>query len=1117
MTKKSTILSILAVCLFTAFCLYSAENKQVFQVDKSGLISFDGLKMPLVYWNSSWKAISQSEKSIKLSKSDSSTFFDGEFVTSSGTFPFSEKLSGTGSDKLSFEAVIDGLSKTTTNEFCISIRLPVSVYKGEALLVDGQSIILPEKSLKGEKSSAIFSKQNVSSLSLPVSSGMLKFEGKFNIHIQDGRFYEENLSGNSPYELRIRADIPEKTAPVKLSFSVSFQKFQFQTLDISKASNMGFRDDTADDKRGGWTDQGPANDLRMMKAGNQNLACVDFQIIDPEKNNGNSCIALAGEARQWLPSSAKIPASGTWRNLYLLHSLAWANSTLPVGKVNVLYTDGTSQSIEITKAEVGDWWAPAARSNAVVAWTGENKQSYVGLYMTKLRLEPKAIESIEFKSGGGPVWIIVGSSLSNDDVLKPLEIEKYIIENKEWKALTLKPDIEKGSALDFSAMQDAPAGKHGFLIVNKDGKFAFQNQPDKAIRFYGANIVGTANFLTKEWAERLAERIAMSGYNAVRLHHFDHGIVKRGDKSSVELDPKRMDQFDYLVNEFEKRGIYITIDLYISRVLEKGELPELPDEAPDSKSFKGLVFVLDSAMDNLKTFSSNLLNHVNPYNGKAWKDDPGITTISLVNEDPIFHCYMNSKPYVRPFFDAKFEEWLKAEKQTLSDENKNALLQEFLIELHKKKYAEIKNFLRALGCKALFSDQNMWNTPALASTRAEYDYVDNHFYWDHPRFIETSWRFPASSSNKSAISARGGSLISMAPTRIFGKPFTVSEFDFAKPNPFCAESGAMTGAYAALQDWDGLYRFAYSHSDTHVIGKSISQYGNPFFDVSVDPVKYLSERMGILLFLRGDAKSSSISIPALVSEDYNNFREKNEYPAEYVLTGLICKNGSIAVSENGTLISPRKMPDGTVAVFNMQKNKPDNPLFTDWQNAIANKTFNGKLSDEVLKGLEKEVYKSSTGELELTPSSGTFKAICPRSESLIIPAGKSLDGKEFSVRNTGCRAVFFAAALDDKKLSDSGRILILHLTNSLFTKTKFGNKNMSILKHWGELPCLIEGGSAEISLKGSFDGYSLYAIDMNGKRLSEIPFNKTGGGISFKAETFSAKEPVLAYEFLRSK
>ena len=57
------------------------------------------------------------------------------------------------------------------------------------------------------------------------------------------------------------------------------------------------------------------------------------------------------------------------------------------------------------------------------------------------------------------------------------------------------------------------------------------------------------------------------------------------------------------------------------------------------------------------------------------------------------------------------------------------------------------------------------------------------------------------------------------------------------------------GVYAALQQWDGLFQFAYAH------GMKKIQYDSPtdgYFDLMTDPVKLLSQYLGSTFFLNGE-------------------------------------------------------------------------------------------------------------------------------------------------------------------------------------------------------------------------------------------------------------------------
>ena len=62
-----------------------------------------------------------------------------------------------------------------------------------------------------------------------------------------------------------------------------------------------------------------------------------------------------------------------------------------------------------------------------------------------------------------------GIAVSRDSV-------STIVAGAEWVPLHLDLDIVPNSALDFSklGLQDAPAGKYGWVICRPDGQFAFE-------------------------------------------------------------------------------------------------------------------------------------------------------------------------------------------------------------------------------------------------------------------------------------------------------------------------------------------------------------------------------------------------------------------------------------------------------------------------------------------------------------------------------------------------------------------------------------------------------------------------------------------------------------------
>ncbi|NOZ24050.1 MAG: hypothetical protein GXP25_23475 [Planctomycetes bacterium] len=91
------------------------------------------------------------------------------------------------------------------------------------------------------------------------------------------------------------------------------------------------------------------------------------------------------------------------------------------------------------------------------------------------------------------------------------------------------------------------------------------------------------------------------------------------------------------------------------------------------------------------------------------------------------------------------------------------------------------------------------------------DFVDIHFYYDHCHFPSAPHQGEWTYRNVPMVENPSETIISaIAEARTAGKPFTISEYG---PNPFnqysIVESAAIAGAYAALQDIDGVFLFQY--------------------------------------------------------------------------------------------------------------------------------------------------------------------------------------------------------------------------------------------------------------------------------------------------------------------
>lgn len=187
----------------------------------------------------------------------------------------------------------------------------------------------------------------------------------------------------------------------------------FVPIDLRGHCNMGFKDGEAGDERGGWMDQG-AKDLRDFPTGKQTFCDIDFDIIDPDENNGKSCIVLKGKNRPYFPQSVKgIPVNRKLASLYILHSGAWLHPTgwAPAYKYIINYEDGSSAGKTVGVEQVSDWGMPRDLADATIAWTGTTTTGeQVGVWMMAWpNPNPdKLIKSIDIISNGleGPLGII---------------------------------------------------------------------------------------------------------------------------------------------------------------------------------------------------------------------------------------------------------------------------------------------------------------------------------------------------------------------------------------------------------------------------------------------------------------------------------------------------------------------------------------------------------------------------------------------------------------------------------------------------------------------------------------------------------------------------------------
>ena len=678
---------------------------------------------------------------------------------------------------------------------------------------------------------------------------------------------------------------------------------------------------------------------------------------------------------------------------------------------------------------------------------------------------------------------------------------------KEWIPLTAELDLEPGSAVDFSKMgfHDAPAGKHGYTLA-KGPHFVFEKQLGKAQRFYGVNLSFEANFPDSDKAQKLARRFAMLGYNAVRVHHFDGGFVK-GSADDTSLNPEQMAKWDALMAACINEGIYITTDLYVSRSVKWKTVGIDRPGKIEMNEFKVLVAVHEGAWENLKQFTRNWMQHVNPHTGRAYKDEPALAWLALTNEGN-FGNFLNEMQGI-PEWRQAWSVWL-AEKRKQAPEVYKGIddalpkniygsgrtivaFKLFLKDTELRFVARAKAFLRdELKCRALVTNMSCWTNYAVDQIPREtvYDFVDDHFYVDHPRFIENPWRLPSACENVNPIKGKDMGAQSVVHRRLLNKPFTITEYNFSSPGQFRGVGGIVTGALGALQDWSGIWRYCYSHGGETLAGSAAPKIS--YFDMIGDPLSQAAERASICLFLRQDLaplkNSYAIVLPKKAISEMQDAIPFNK--TSFTWLAWYARMGTIVADQAPAGVRWSATYPG---VYSLPSKEIENIL--------------EKASPAVLCG---------DGALQLDRDKGTFVLKTPRTCGGFAEQG-TIDAEALSVIISGAPATVWVSALDQEPIRTSSRLLLTHLTDIQNSDIMFAEQSRKTLLDWGRLPHLVRKGHATIflSLKGP-KKYVVYALSTNGKRMGKVTSSVVGGKLVFAAATDCMPgTATLLYEITR--
>lgn len=627
--------------------------------------------------------------------------------------------------------------------------------------------------------------------------------------------------------------------------------------------------------------------------------------------------------------------------------------------------------------------------------------------------------------------------------------------------------------LRFVYADEKPAGKHGFMKVNGDS-FAFED--GSPARFWGTNFNSGGCFPSFDYSEKVAVRLAKIGVNIVRFHQLDSEWATpnifqftKGPRqtNSLDLDPESMKRLDYLIYCLKKEGIYCYLDMLTYRKFKSGDGVEnahlLGDSAKPYSNYSRKLIELQ------KKFAYELWNHLNPYTGLAYKDDPVFVLTEITNECDLFMKSrpIKEEPYRSEFVDL-FQKYLARSGRTFDFSNEDLMrddpaLIDFKVELQETYYTEIMDYMRKIGVKIPITGTNWSINAANRKAQLVTDFCDGHVYWYNWQWGEKEKIF----ENRSTTSVPDSSFFELAFCRDLDKPFFTSEWDVPWPAEYRAESPILYAAVNSFQNWSGFAIHTYSYdtrTNVYVTGKEVSSS-------SIGGVPY---REGI----------------------FNTWNDPAKFGLFYH-SALITRRQDVAPSTQRN----------AVKLNQLEKASAEIPALTAAAEATrigvyfeGHEPKNTRLycSEDKIVDLDQKKVISDTGELMRNWDKNYGFVDSPRSQCIYgkIGAVGKIELSSMTVVSRNDFAVIALSSLSDSPVNEADNMLLTTVGRSENTDMKFNEEHTQMLD-FGRAPITIEVIEAEISIRTERKDLKVWGVNAEGFYTGELPSRFKDGIMTF--------------------
>ncbi|MDB6069488.1 MAG: Endo-beta-mannanase [Verrucomicrobiales bacterium] len=684
----------------------------------------------------------------------------------------------------------------------------------------------------------------------------------------------------------------------------------------------------------------------------------------------------------------------------------------------------------------------------------------------------------------------------------------------EWFPLMVDDDaFSAESVIDVSALNEAPAGKHGPVIAKGD-TLVFAGRPGEPVKFWGCGANLEAGKNDRAQQERRVKYLRKFGINAVREHPLFDEIQSGG-----KIDPAKLDAYDWWFSKLKEQGIYThwSVFYHFPVSAADGYDPALFAELEAMEGGSGLrdSYGLITMSPELQALRLKvlvaLLNHKNPYTGLRYADEPALIGVEFQNEDSIFFWnplgdLAAAAPKKWPLHAKRLREAFGAwAKKTHGDdaavakawggldgestEGGLALMgpweisgegirgrfagnvkragdqTRFLAEMQMGFFRQAEEAIRKTGYKAQTITTNWLGGSALLDQANIYTdtvgtQIDRHNYAGGGaggHGIAEGAVFADSHLGKP-----GAYLFSIGMKQVEDRPFSLTEWTMCPPNRWKLEAAPLLAFYGmGLQGWDASYHFAQSGTR---LGEGWPDMGS----YRTDTPHYMGQFPALALAVRkGHLKEGPLAAarrttadevfagqPAWLQDYYDGekfFRSPNGTPGE------VFAMGRVTVGFQGG--------KDTALDFNRFWDRPA------------------------------KVIRSATGELAWDYGKECVRIAAPRTQGLIGRPGEK--PVQLPAVKVLCRTPFVSllfTALDDMPLAESRHILITALAQDKQTGAAYSDDGTKLVSV-GTAPLLLEPVQADIWLKGGIPT-TVRALDPWGVRKGKPLTVKADGGFA---------------------